>query len=356
MTQHTTITGHTIDYDPTPDVAAFLDRVRKLAADPTTTENDLITLAYSRENPILDQGMFLDRGAVTKEVLERPEYRVLVDILGRKRLEQEGRTLEYVAAQYTMGVAEASRMSALSVSAIRQAITSGKLPSRIHEGQHRLNPRHVAAFALASDTGTRGPKRERTHPVLVGEALDVCFGARDGASLKFRTGGAGFFSIQTDGGVSRVTDPNMIAGVGGVKRAKIDAGWSVLHVFSALDRGGKPSARYQLLRPSTEPNELRVGDTFFVRGKFLIENVENNPRIASEMFESDAHRIAKELYASHPKDLYVWRLYGDSAKEHYAVVEFGGIEMGIKKGLFEKLLTAGAKNESPLERVKRRGF
>ena len=90
MAKHQTVSGHAIEYEDTPEVAAFLRRLRELVDDPKAGVHEVIGLAYSRENPILDQTIFPERGAVTKEVLASPAYTVVADLVFRKEAAVHG--------------------------------------------------------------------------------------------------------------------------------------------------------------------------------------------------------------------------------------------------------------------------
>lgn len=150
-----TITGHRIEYTPKPKVAAFLRRLEAMVADESATESDCIALAYSTENPILDHSMFPGRGAVTRDVLADPAYRVMTDLLFRKRIAERQIDVATTEARYTMTVAEAAEELGVHVSAIRQAIASQRLASWHREGRHYLDPRAVRAMRLTAAAGKR---------------------------------------------------------------------------------------------------------------------------------------------------------------------------------------------------------
>lgn len=151
---HTTVTGHHIELDATPKVAAFLRRLEEGVDDPKTSERDLIGLAYSNENPFLDHTMFPGRGAVTKEVLDDPAYHVMTDLLFRKRLAEEGTDVARLAARYSMTPAEAAEELGITVGAVRQMIAAKRIPSWMRDGRHYIDPRSLKGL----EVGTRGPK------------------------------------------------------------------------------------------------------------------------------------------------------------------------------------------------------
>lgn len=151
---HTTVSGRCIEYSPTPKASSFLERLEKLAADPKVAEQQLIGLAYSQENPILDASFHPGRGMVTRAVLDDPAYEVMVDLLFRRRMAEDGVSAETLAARYSMTVAEAAEELGIHESAVRQAIAAKRLASWIKDGnRHYLDPRAVRTL----EVGTRAP-------------------------------------------------------------------------------------------------------------------------------------------------------------------------------------------------------
>ena len=85
--RYTTILGEVIEYPaPSSEVAAFLERVKRAAHDPSVSEAQLSELVYGRENPVLDQTIFPGRGAVTKAVHANPVWPVMQDLLDAMQL------------------------------------------------------------------------------------------------------------------------------------------------------------------------------------------------------------------------------------------------------------------------------
>src|SRR5689334_4911921 len=122
MKTYQTISGHEISYEPTPEVAALLARLQAMLEDPAATQDQMIALAYGQDNPILDPNVIPGRGAVTPRVLEDPAYRVMTDILFRKRLDPEGDQVARIAKQHTLTPAQVAERLGVHVSAVRQAI------------------------------------------------------------------------------------------------------------------------------------------------------------------------------------------------------------------------------------------
>jgi len=151
---HETLSGHRIEFnEPEGELARFFELVRRSANDPSFTENDLIALIYSADNPLLSPGVVPGRGMVTKETLQHPVYRVLQDLLVRKHVQERGSDVAAMAARHTLTMAQAADQLGVHVSAIQQAIKAQRLASWVKNGRHYLSPSAVAAFKLSR----RGP-------------------------------------------------------------------------------------------------------------------------------------------------------------------------------------------------------
>jgi hypothetical protein len=147
---HRTVTGHPIEYEPTPKVAAFLRRIEEAVEDPNVSERELIGLAYSTDNPFLDHTLFPGRGAVTKEVLVDPAYHVLTDLLFRKRVVEQKIDVSKIEARYTMTPAEA---------AAELGVTESSIASWLRDGRHYLDPRAVRSLEVGTRAPTGGKRR-----------------------------------------------------------------------------------------------------------------------------------------------------------------------------------------------------
>lgn len=255
MPIHLTLSNKEIEYELTPELAAFVDRVRTLAAAKRTTDADLVGLIYSKENPILDHSLFPERGAVTREVLDNPVYHVLCDLLARKRLELEGVDVEVLASRYTVTVSEAAEMLGIHPSAVRQAIDARRLASWKKDGKHFLNPDHFASFRL----GNGGPKK-RAEPTI-GQTLVVRMGNVEGSSVRISALGSEVFGVRD---------------VGHILRGDVAPSWTKVFVIATHTRGAQKTVRYFELAPSHEAAELKIGDEFYVRGGFRIVRKTNN--------------------------------------------------------------------------------
>lgn len=250
---HTTVMGHRIEYTPTPRVEAFLRRIEKMVSDPSATEREVVGLAFSRENPILDQGMFPERGAVTREVLADPSYHVLSDLIFRKRLADDRVDVEKLAARYSLSVAEAAKELGVHESAVRQAIAAKRLASWVKDGRHFIDPRALATF----EVGTRGPKAKSS-------ALEIVMGHAKGARLKVKA------DVPIEG-TERVG--------GNVVKARLEK-WRRLLVMTVGEGGSK---RLFVLEPARDVDEITFGP-FSVRGGFVVREKINNAADAEKVW------------------------------------------------------------------------
>lgn len=86
MPTHVTVSGRLITFEPTPKIAALLDRLETMLRDPRMTIDEMIRVAYSPANPLLDSKVVPGHGGVTKRTLDDPAYHVMVDLLYRKQM------------------------------------------------------------------------------------------------------------------------------------------------------------------------------------------------------------------------------------------------------------------------------
>ncbi len=252
---HEALSGHRIEYpDPEPNVEKFLKRVRAIVEDPKGKTDDVIALVFGLENPVLEQSMFPERGAVTKEVLDNPVYHVLSDLVARQYLKASRQPVEVLAKPYTLTVAEAAERKGVTPDAIRKAIRARRLPSWVKEGETYLNPRTLDLVEF----GSRGPVDAKT------EALHARVGCTREAQfmIRHRKG------IFPDGG----TVPYSVEG--DIKH------WRRVAVLS----GGHDRIRMLVLEPSDEPFRFDF-EGFFVEGKFTIVEKINSSAAARKAWE-----------------------------------------------------------------------
>ena len=249
---HVTLEGRELTYPaPTGALAAFLDRVVAMSCDPRVTEDELVELIYGTDNPLLDQSMFKDRGAVTREVFGNPVYHVLLDFLGRKRAQLGTLDMDAAREAATVTVTEAARQLGISTSAVRQAIHAGRLPAVKTGSQWLINPRDVELYKPSA----RGPAAE--------PALRVRFGNVEGKSLRPKIPGL------------RVSRAEM----GSVHDG--EAMSFQLAAFAVSD--GKANTLY-IIEPA-DGEERVTSKPFFVRGNFRVVEKVTDPSEASFRFK-----------------------------------------------------------------------
>jgi len=262
MPTHTTITGNTIDYQASRELAAYLDRLRALVEDPHVSNDAVIAFAYAPENPLLDAADWTRQGLVTARTLADPAYRVMGDLLVRKRATPAD--LEELRARHTMTVSAAAGELGISEAAVRKAIDAGRLSSAPRDGQHFLDPEAVRRLEVT----TRGEKKSREPEK--GSPLELRFGHAPGASLHVHTG---------------LNIVPTAAADGNVHTGRLKEPWTALSVLTGGEVGDAKKYRYYLLKPSHEDCELKWRG-FYVRGKFRIEKKENNAREARALFKA----------------------------------------------------------------------
>jgi hypothetical protein len=87
MPTHVTFSGETIEYEPTPVVAAIIDRMETILQDPRMTSDDMIKVMFDSTNPVMEERDIPPMGRwgwVTSKTLADPCYRVMRDIQYRK--------------------------------------------------------------------------------------------------------------------------------------------------------------------------------------------------------------------------------------------------------------------------------
>lgn len=260
---HTTVTGHEIRHQPGPALRAFLARLVAMVDDAAATEADMIALGYSRQNPLLAAppgDLAGDRGFVTKDVLADPSYRVMTDLLTRKRFAEQGVDVEQLAGEYTITVPEAARILKVSESAVRQAIAAGRLRSWVKGGQHWLHLRNVDAFERAQHPEAPSPAAAPAAP------LRVHVGAKAGASMKLR-------------------HPGELARTAKAGRNEVTGELPVWSRVAVLTTDGE-RARLFVLEPAPGADEQLAHEGFFVRGPFRVAEKVNKTREARAAWEA----------------------------------------------------------------------
>lgn len=267
--EHTTVSGHRIELELEEAARVFFARVHRAAEDKRVSENDLIALIYSDSNPILQPGIIPGRGMVTKETLENPLYRVLQDLLDRKRIAKTNIDVERMADRYSMPLAGAAEQLGVHESAVRQAIAAGRLPSWKKNGQHYLAPEAVAAFQLhRRGPAPRAPDAKRlvraeAEKYVKRHLLNFFAGNADGISFRVKAKGAAVTPAKGKAVSGQVAD------------------WNKIGVIY----GGEGKHRFLVLVPANE-NKRITRSKFFVEGAFEVAEKENNPRRAREAWDA----------------------------------------------------------------------
>lgn len=258
ITYETTL-GERIQYpEPPAEVAAFLDRVKRATEDPKVSENDLIGLVYSTENPLLERGRFPehpDRGAVTKKTLKDPVYHVLTDLLQRKAILLGRTSAEALGASFTQSVSDAARVLGISEVAVRKAIHAGKITAIEKSFGYLIDPRSTESYAT-----TRKPRGGPREP-----ALRLAYGNEPGKSFRVK------FAKIKRGKKEHFKDGQITPG-------EVDTFERGIFIIT-----GREMHRAFVVVPSSRVHRYEHG-RFFVEGRFKFESKINNPEAASKAF------------------------------------------------------------------------
>jgi excisionase family DNA binding protein len=152
-----TITGLELEFEADRKLAAFVRRVERTAKSAEATEDDLIALVYSGDNPLLGRSA-LGAPIATQKTVAHPAYRVLCDLIEQKRLADRGISVSQLAKRYTITVADAAERLGVHESAVRQAIHAGRLSAWRKDQQYFLHPKWLEQFKQSSAGEKRGPK------------------------------------------------------------------------------------------------------------------------------------------------------------------------------------------------------
>lgn len=256
----TTLSGRELSFpDPTGDLAAYWERLKLAAEDPTVSHDALLGLLYNEGNPLLDRTLMPGRGSVTRATLDNPLYHAMTDLLGRKQTQLGALDLETAGAPYTVRLDEAAESLGLSITAARQAIDSHRLAGWKKGGIWFIHPASVESYKL----GNYGPPLKPRS----GERLEVRMGADDrGESLK----------IKYPAG-------EMEKEAGHVHTGHVPQGWRRVGVLTTSG----PNTRFFALVPGDEMASVELGG-FYVRGRFqraATENASAKARVAWKAFK-----------------------------------------------------------------------
>jgi len=243
MEHHQTLAGETLEYPtPDPELARYLARLIDAAHDPTVTEGALVGLIYSAENPIMDTTILPGRGMVTRAVHSDPVYRVMSDLLARKREQVGTLAPAQIERAYTVSVSEAARELRITPGAVRQAIEAGRLDALKKGARWFIHPRSVRSFEVAARFRRASPE---------GGVVRVRVGSKEGYS----------FQLKAPADLEATTkDGRAIEGV-------VVPGWRRLAIMAGDKR--EDSYRVFVLEPGDEDRRVDL-DEFFVVGRFVV--------------------------------------------------------------------------------------
>jgi hypothetical protein len=260
MKNYLCINGRVFDFEPTADEQKFIDCVAAAVDDPKVKESDLVALIYGPENPLLESKA--GYSFVTPAAFANPVYRVLTDLLDRKRVKLGLLNLEKAASRYTLSVAQAAEKLGIAPSAVRTAVLDGRLPSWMKDGQIFLDPHSVESYEVV--------RRGRS------PQLRVTCGSHDGASMR----------VRVVGGELEVTNKAKGLVDGLVKQ------WEEMSIITSAKRDGDTSYRYWWLKPGGVERRVELGP-FKVVGRFTIEE-QRNGKAASEAWHSTERKSGRQ--------------------------------------------------------------
>lgn len=252
--KYQTIQGHEFDVDDSPPgTIEFLSSVILLAGR-GASEDELVELIYSDQNPTLGPYPFGGRGAVTRETLENPAYWAMGDLLFRARLARRGVSTEQAAERYTLLVSEAAKRLGVSRAAVQKAIQTRRLESWVKDERHYLCADDVDRWASSLTETRRGFSPEA--PEAVGAPLAARLGGVPGVTFKLKVSEQ-FLATERESG-------HVFVGT-------IRAGWKLLAV-SYSDRDGDEGEQRRtvlVLVPGDTDNAIEHHG-FYLRGRFKV--------------------------------------------------------------------------------------
>lgn len=265
MTQYETILGELISYpEPDEETKAFLERAIDAAEDPRVSNDQLIELIYGLENPILEHGRFEGRGAVTKEVLKNPLYRVFLDLLDHKRVALGETSAAALREPFKLKVSEAAEIAGVTPDAIRKAVRDSRLTGIETPDGIRIDPR-----GLRSWVETRKPR-----------------GKTKGAALKIRMGSAAGKSFRVKFAELKTTGKAETGDGGAIVLAEVPSFTEGAICFSEKKPNGRKINRCFILEPTSERTSEYTHGPFGISGRFKVKETENHESRSAALFKS----------------------------------------------------------------------
>jgi excisionase family DNA binding protein len=241
---HVCVNGKVLVFDePPPDIAAFVDQVRAAASSKKVSLDGLIAMIYGSDNPLLSKTMLPGYSMVTPEVFENPVYRVLLDLLDRKRVQLGQLDPVKAAARYTLSIPEAAEKMGVHRNAIVNAIDTGKLPVWIKGDRYYLDPATLHAYE---------PEKRGASP-----RLQIRFGNAPGMSFRFKA----------------PTELDDLTKVDEHVKEGVLAKWKRIAVITGEPKENK--FRFYVLEPASTQDHLKHGP-FGVEGRFRVVEKTNN--------------------------------------------------------------------------------
>ena len=161
MPIHIMLSGEALSYEQTPASSRFIEHVRAMVERAQASEEAVVALVYGADNPLLQHGVLLGRGLVTRAVIADPTWHVLLDLVDQARARAAAaRAREAPTARATVSVADAAAQLRVSTSAVRQAIARGTLEAVKQGGTYWLTPEAVGAYRVSRT----GPKARAKPP------------------------------------------------------------------------------------------------------------------------------------------------------------------------------------------------
>jgi len=271
MAQHAThthtftlISGESVTVELTPELDAYVARLRSMASDASVGLQTFIDVLYHEDNPALTKGVIPGRGLVTLEVLHSPIWAVMSDLEQQKMIaigvqqpyEDQGKA-------FTMTAAEAARQLGVTTNAVRMAIKENRLAGRKIANRWMVLPSSVDAYAVS----VRGP----------GNKLECTIGHVKGYK----------FSMRFDDDATLTRTKRASGQPQSVVNGHLSSWrWAVLLTSQTFEGDSRDrnasvqSNRLQVITPddSMDPQEITL-DRFFVRGRFrVIHRISNNDK------------------------------------------------------------------------------
>lgn len=287
--QYETISGEVLRFPrPVQAVADFLEQIWLDSQLSDVTADDLTQKVWSPDNPLMKKGPRPGQAHATLETYKHPVFRVMLDIIDRKRVATGSLDLSAARARYTFTVDQAAEQLAIDAATVRRAIREGRLAAWKDRSTYWLDPSAVENYRVS----TRGRRAEvqisqggrgvPVDPDLIRRA-DLRFVP---GSLAVREGTEGNYSLRVKGAVKNPPEGQNERDQ--VRSYLIAPPWREIAVIRT--KKAENDHRLFILRPrEPEADGMDTGLTFagfHVRGHFEIVETVNNSREVLERWKS----------------------------------------------------------------------